>query len=59
MRNIQKGKQTRRQDTSFGWLQGKVAHFLYRNPIFCKVVWIYMPLTCHIKTITFQIYGLI
>ncbi len=30
-----------------GWLQGMVAHFLHRNPIFCKVVCIYMLLTWH------------
>jgi hypothetical protein len=47
MKKIQKGKQKRRQNTSLGWLQSKVVHFLCRNPIFCKVVCIYMLLTCH------------
>jgi len=32
---------------SYGWLQGKVAHFLRHNLIFCKVTCIYMLLTWH------------
>jgi hypothetical protein len=32
---------------SYGLLQGKVAHFLRHNPIFCKVTCIYMLLTWH------------
>ncbi len=47
MTKIQRGKQTRRQNTSFGWLQGRVGHFLVRNPVVCKLVCIYMLLTCH------------
>jgi hypothetical protein len=47
MKTKLKGKQTRRQNSSFGWLQSKVAHFLCRNPTFCKAVCIYMLLTCH------------
>jgi hypothetical protein len=31
------------------WLQSKVVHFLWRNPIFCKVWCIYMLLTWHKK----------
>jgi len=34
-------------DESRGWLQGRVAHFLCRSPIFCRVVCIYMLLTWH------------
>jgi len=30
-----------------GWLQGKVAHFLRHNLVFCKVACIYMLLTWH------------
>ncbi len=29
------------------WLQGRVAHFLHYNPIFCRVMSIYMLLTWH------------
>ncbi len=35
-----------------GWLQGRVAHFLRHNPIFCKLACIYMLLTWH-KNINF------
>jgi hypothetical protein len=38
------------------WLQGRVAHFLHRNLVFCRMVCIYMLLTWH-KTIIFQICG--
>jgi hypothetical protein len=30
-----------------GWLQGRVGHFFHHNPIFCKMVRIYMLLTWH------------
>ncbi len=40
----------------FVWLQGRVAHFLHRNLVFCRMVCIYMLLTWH-KTIIFQICG--
>jgi len=32
---------------SYGWLQGRVAHFLCHTPIFCTVTCIYMLLTWH------------
>jgi hypothetical protein len=41
-----------------GWLQGKVAHFLCHNLIFCRMVCIYMLLTWH-KNNFFQICGYI
>jgi hypothetical protein len=37
----------------FGWLQGRVAHFLHCNPFFCRVVCIYMLLKWH-KNNNFQ-----
>jgi len=39
------------------WLQGKVAHFLRRNLVFCRMMCIYMLLTWH-KNNNFLIFSL-
>ncbi len=31
----------------WGWLQSRVAHFLHRNLVFCRMAYIYMILTWH------------
>jgi hypothetical protein len=42
---------------SYGWLQGKVVHFLRHNLVFCKVICFYMLLTWH-ENNSFQIFWL-
>jgi hypothetical protein len=42
---------------SYGWLQGRVVHFLCHNPVFCKMLCFYMLLTWHKKN-SFQIFSL-